>query len=328
MSAIISNLVAGAVLVLAPVATAAPAAEAATKAPAPASAPVPSAEGPVQPVTLPEPSLVDIPNDPPPPEASKPRQTVTYQIAQAQEGEPPFYTDEDMAKLRARHGIEAAPEQAPRQAVWRCLVADQTCGTTFEINATSAYALRFRQGDVTVTDSVRRWNSGRAQYDAQLNLPVSSETIGKYKFTRFTLGPKGGVIASDSRDIWGDMGIAGRYFFNRKAWSPTLEFSAALTFKLLGEGQCDVGGEAVDCTVPERSPLGAHLDVGFGIGGWGAIVVGGQYDSPLAREDLPEQFRVASAGTFYVGFRGNILWGAPLVGAVATHALTQRRVEP
>lgn len=268
-----------------------------------------------------QPEIVELPNEPPPP-----RETITYQIVQPQDGDPPYYSDEDMAKLRKRHGLDPEFAEPERRARWRCLIADQTCGMTFEIQATSAFARRFVQGDVTVTDQIATWNSGRAQYDAQFNLPVSTETVGKFKYTRLTLGPKGGVIASDTRDVWGDVGMAGRYFFNRKTWSPTLEFSAALTFKLLGERQCAAGEGSVPCTRPERSPVGIHADVGFGLGGFGSIVVGGQYDSPLAREDLPEQFRVASSGMFYVGFRGNILWGGPLAGAVATHAITQRRV--
>lgn len=303
----------------------------ASLAPAPEEAAAPAEVAPAEPSApaIAEPELVDIPNEAPPPvPPASERETITYHIVQAQEGDPPYYSEEDMAKLRKRHGIEDPPGQAPRTARWRCLVADQTCGSTFEINATSAFALRYRQGDVTVTDQIARWNSGRAQYDAQLNLPVSTETIGRHKYTRFTLGPKGGLIASDSRDMWGDFGLAGRYFFNRKAWSPTLEFSTALTFRLLGQAQCSVGEETVPCTQPKRSPIGVHADVGIGIGGWGAIIVGGQYDSPLAREDLPEQFRVSSSGTFYIGFRGNIIWGAPLAGAIATHGLTQGRVTP
>jgi hypothetical protein len=275
-----------------------------------------------EPAAQAEPEVVEVINEPPPP-----RETVTYRVAQPQDGDPPYYSEEDMAKLRARHGLPGEMPEAERRARWRCLIADQTCGITFELNATSAYAMRLRQGDVTVTDEVARWNSGRAQYDAQLNIPVSSDTIGRFKYTRLTLAPKGGVIASDSRDLWGSAGIAGRYFFNRKVWSPTIEFSTALTFKLLGQGTCASGDETVACTASQRSPVGIHADIGFGLGGFGAIVVGGQYDSPLAREDLAEQFRVASSGMFYVGFRGNILWGGPLAAALSTHALATSRVE-
>ena len=270
-----------------------------------------------------EPSTVEVTNEPPPP-----RETVTYQVVQAQDGEPPYYSEEDMAQLRERHGLDPEFAPAERQARWRCLVADQTCGMTFEVQATSAFALRLRQGDRTVTNDILRWNSGRAQYDAQLNIPVSRDTVGTFKYTRLTLGPKGGVIASDSRDVWGNMGVAGRYFFNRKPWSPTLEFSTALTFKLLGEGKCGDADDPVACTLPERSPIGIHADVGVGLGGWGSLIVGAQYDSPLAREDLSEEFHVASSGMIYFGFRGNILWGAPLAGAVTTHTLAQRSAGP
>jgi hypothetical protein len=294
---------------------------AAAETPAPAEAAATSEEP--APATMGEPSTVDVTNEPPPP-----RETVTYQIAQPQEGEPPYYSEEDMAQLRERHGLDPQLAPAERQARWRCLIADQSCGMTFEVQATSAFALRLRQGDRTVTSDILRWNSGRAQYDAQLNIPVSTETVGTFKYTRLTLGPKGGVIASDSRDVWGNMGVAGRYFFNRKAWSPTLEFSAAMTFKLLGEGRCGDADNPVDCTVPERSPIGIQADFGVGLGGWGSLIVGAQYDSPLAREDLSEEFHVASSGMVYFGFRGNILWGAPLVGAVATHTLAQRSAGP
>jgi len=74
--------------------------------------------------------------------------------------------------------------------------------------------------------------------------------------------------------------------------------------------------------------VGFQADVGFGLGGFGAIVVGGQYDSPLAREDVPEEYRVYSSGMFYVGFRGNILWGGPAVAAVAAHASTRAVQRP
>ena len=51
---------------------------------------------------------------------------------------------------------------------------------------------------------------------------------------------------------------------------------------------------------------------------------GGQYDSPLARQDIPGEYRTSAAGMLYFGFRGNILWGAPAGAALATHGLTQR----
>jgi hypothetical protein len=53
-----------------------------------------------------------------------------------------------------------------------------------------------------------------------------------------------------------------------------------------------------------------------------ALVIGGQYDSPLAREDVSERFRTSAAGMFFVGLRGNILWGGPAAAAVLTHGLT------
>ena len=134
------------------------------------------------------------------------------------------------------------------------------------------------------------------------------------------VGPtKGGVIASDSKDIWGNVGIAGRYWFSRKRFAPNLEFTSALVFKVAGTNQMGKFDTV-------RGPLGFTVDVGFGLGGFGALVVGGQFDSPLAREDIPDGERTATAGMFYLGFRGNIVWGAPAAAAVATHAIATRRI--
>ena len=72
--------------------------------------------------------------------------------------------------------------------------------------------------------------------------------------------------------------------------------------------------------------MGFTADIGVGLGGFGAIVLGGQFDSPLAREDVPEVARTPAAGVFYIGFRGNILWGAPAALGVATHAGALRAV--
>jgi hypothetical protein len=60
------------------------------------------------------------------------------------------------------------------------------------------------------------------------------ETRGKFRYTRLSLGPKGGVVASDNKDIWGNVGIAGRYWFSRKRFAPALEFTSALVFKVAG----------------------------------------------------------------------------------------------
>ena len=35
-------------------------------------------------------------------------------------------------------------------------------------------------------------------------------------------------------------------------------------------------------------------------------------------------FHTSAAGMFFVGFRGNILWGGPAAAAILTHGLTQR----
>jgi hypothetical protein len=190
--------------------------------------------------------------------------------------------------------------------VFRCWVADPTCGFVVEVNATSAYAYRLRQGSV----KERRRQAGtrlRVQYDVWFSIPTMVETRGNLRYTRLSLGPKGGVIASDSKDIWGNVGIAGRYWFSRKRFAPSLEFTSALVFKVAGINR---NGQLRHRPRPAR----LHRDVGVGIGGFGAIVVGGQFDSPLAREDIPDVERTASAGMFYIGFRGNIVWGAPAGG--------------
>ncbi|MCX4242603.1 hypothetical protein [Paraliomyxa miuraensis] len=234
---------------------------------------------------------------------------------------PPYYTEEDLAELRARHEVivESPPPRAP--ARWRCLIADPTCRHTFELQAMGAYALRVRQGDTT-GDSVDRWSSARAQYDFWMSLPALAETEGKSRYTRISLGPKGGVIFSDTGDLWGNLGIAMRYWLGRGRWAPSIEVTSALSFKLgtkTPRGDADLDPKFR----MDRGPVGFTADVGVGIGGFGAIVLGGQYDSPLAREDIPEEYRVYTSGMFYVGFRGNILWGGPAAAAVAAHASTR-----
>ncbi len=232
---------------------------------------------------------------------------------------PPFYSEEDLAQLRARHEVEAEPPAAPQGVRWRCLVADPTCRHSFEIQAMGAYARRVRQGDVA-RGTLDRWNSARAQYDFWASLPALVETRGKVRYTRMSLGPKGGVTFSDTGDLWGNLGIAGRYWLGRGRWAPNIEFTSALSFKLGTRAGNDIQAERFRL---QRGPVGFSADVGFGLGGFGAIVFGGQYDSPLAREEVPEEFRVVSSGMFYVGFRGNIVWGGPAVAAVAAHASTR-----
>lgn len=229
---------------------------------------------------------------------------------------PPFYTDADMAALRDRYDLPPLPTEPPQRARWRCLIADPTCTFNVEVNATSAYAYRVQQGS-PASDAISRWHSGRSQYDVWVNLPGVVETHGKYRYTRLSLGPKGGVIVSDSKTLWGNAGLAMRYWFGRGRWAPTLELSSALTFRLTTENMDGV-------IATRRSPIGVTADVGFGLGGFGALIIGGQYDSPLAREDVSEVARVYPSGMFFVGFRGNIVWGAPAAAAVGTTALSQR----
>jgi hypothetical protein len=236
---------------------------------------------------------------------------------------PPYYDEDDAGKLRKRYGLEEHPPENRAPARWRCLIADPTCGISFEVDATAAYAYRGRQGDTRGGGEDPRWHSGRAQYDFWVNFPVMVETRGKARYTRMTLGPKGGVIFSDSGSLWGNLGMAARYWFGRGRWAPTLEFTSALSYKLGSRPTQDLGGAKPKFQMT-RGPVGFTADVGFGLGGFGAIVIGGQYDSPLAREEVPEQFRVSAAGTFFLGFRGNILWGGPAAAAILTHGLTQR----
>jgi hypothetical protein len=258
-------------------------------------------------------------NDDPP----APENTAMYTISAGSDRDgPPFYDAADEAKLRARHGI-ATGQKPPQTVRWRCLIADPSCGVSFEVNVTSAYAYRVEQGDVRVPDG-RRWSSGRIQYDFWFNLPVLTEYRDRKRITRMTLAPKGGVIFSDQAALWGDLGLALRYWFTQGRWAPTLEVSSALTFKL-GEQVRSASGDKRRFEMT-RGPVGVTLDVGVGIGGFGAIVVGGQYDSPLARDDVPEQFHVSAAGMFFVGFRGNIVWGGPAAAGVVTHVVTQRTV--
>ena len=240
-------------------------------------------------------------------------------------GGPPFYDDADTAALRARHEIEVEPLSRTEGPRWRCLIADPACGRSFEVNALSAYTFRGRQGDVSGSGDDPRWHSGRAQYDLWVNFPVMTEIVGNKKFTRMTLAPKGGLIFSDGGSTWGNLGMAFRYWMGRGRWAPSVEFTSALSFKL-GENARGLDNERGDWEM-SRGPVGFTADVGFGLGGFGAIVVGGQYDSPLAREEISEEFRTSAGGAFFIGFRGNILWGGPAAAAVATHAVTQRSVE-
>lgn len=248
-----------------------------------------------------------------------------FRVMEQRRAGPPYYTAEDSAALRRRFDLEATAPPPPPGARWRCLIADPTCGFNAEINATSAYAYRGRQGDISQGGTGPRWNSGRAQYDLWINVPMIKETRGLARFTKMTFGPKGGVIVSDTGDTWGNLGVAGRYWLGRGRWAPTIEFTTALSYKLASrETRGDTQKPKLRMT---RGPVGLTGDVGIGLGGFGAIIVGGQYDSPLAREDVPESIRTAAAGMFFIGFRGNIVWGAPAVAAVATHAATNRSVK-
>ncbi|MGH1341004.1 MAG: hypothetical protein ACRBN8_05605 [Nannocystales bacterium] len=295
------------------------AADAATPTEPPvATPPQPATEPAVEP-TAPEPAAAVAPT-------SSSVDGERYVVAAGTDGGPPYYDDADLAALRTRHGIEVEPLERTDGPRWRCLIADPACGRSFEINALSAYTYRGRQSSVAGVGEDPRWSSGRAQYDFWMNLPVMTEVAGNKLFSRMTLGPKGGLIFSDGGSTWGNLGMAFRYWMGRGRWAPTVEFSSALTFKI-GERSTKNAALQDPKWKMTRGPVGFTADVGFGLGGFGAIVLGGQYDSPLAREDIPEQYRTSAGGAFFVGFRGNILWGAPAAAAVATHAVTQRSVE-
>jgi hypothetical protein len=291
----------------APPTAAPPTAAPTTTAPAAAPAPAPVAATAPAPVATPTAASVS------------PAAPAPVAVPAEKQG-PPFYSEADMEALRRRYGLEERPAEQPRRPKFRCLVADPSCGFVVEIHATSGYAYRVRQGRVDVEGDVARWNSARVQYDIWLSIPTMVETRGKLRYTRLSLGPKGGVIASDGRDIWGNVGLAGRYWFGRGKFAPNIEFTSALAFKVFSRNKEGEFGNV-------RGPIGFTADVGFGLGGFGAIVVGGQFDSALAREDAGPLNYVAPGGMFFVGFRGNILWGAPAALAVGTHAAATRLVQ-
>ena len=230
------------------------------------------------------------------------------------------YSPAEMDRLRARYQLKPDPRIEPRKPKWRCLIADPHCGFGVELLASSAYTYRLRQGDISVQGAYFDWHSARVSYELWVNLPAHVQTVGKYKLTRLTLGPKVAVVAGDNQDLWGNFGIAGRYWFGTGKWAPALEFSSALSFKLMGQ--------EAEGLQSQRSPVGITADFGINVGGWGAIIIGGQYDTPLAREELPEKFRSSAAGQVFIGFRGNVLWGVPAAAAVGTHVASQRLLPP
>ncbi len=260
------------------------------------------------------------------PETAPDKPTPAGEMVRVAEGNrqtrPPYYDEADLASVRTRHGLPAEMATDTRKARWRCLIADPTCGFNVEVNALASVAGRFKQGDVR-QQKAKRWTSGRAQYDVWVNFPVLVESVGRARFTRMTLGPKVGAIFSDTGDTWGNLGVAGRYWLGRGRWAPTIEFSSGLAFKIARRPTSDLGGAKPHYDV-YRGPVGVTADIGFGLGGFGALVFGAQYDSPLAREDVPERFRTSAAGMVFFGFRGNILWGGPAAAAALTHGVTQK----
>jgi hypothetical protein len=297
-------------------------APATTAAPAPAAMPEPGVAPPAL-AAQEGPEATAAPVDPGPPAGSQdPPRGLPFgaaSVAPPERAGPPFYDAKEEDRLRARFGLPILRRDAPRRPVMRCFVADPSCGVTIELNATSAWGYRLRQGSLVSPDAYT-WHSGRVQYDAWILFPALVETVGNHRTTRLAIGPKGGLIASDSSDLWGNFGVATRLWLGRGAFAPSLELTTALSFKL--RGQDNLGRIGM-----ERSPVGLQADIGVGVGGFGAIIIGGQYDTALAREEVPEPLRVATGGMFYAGFRGNIVWGLPAAAAITTHALVQRRVE-
>jgi hypothetical protein len=147
------------------------------------------------------------------------------------------------------------------------------------------------------------------------------ETRGKYRYTRLSLGPKGGVIASDSKDIWGNVGIAGRYWFGRKAFAPSLEFTSALVFKVAGRNRLT----ATSTTSAARSASPPTSASASAASARSSSAASSTARSPARTSPTSE---APAAGMFYLGFRGNILWGAPAALAVGTHAATTASITP
>jgi len=243
-------------------------------------------------------------------------------IAEEKPG-PPFATPEERERLRASFGLGPLSAQGPEptrvKRTFGCLVADPSCRVAYELTATSSYSFRIRQTEIDDNLLVQRWSSGRVDWQFAPHFAVASDVVGRRRYARVTLGPRIGVTASDRSDLWGNVGIASRIWFGRGSWAPHLDLGGGMSFWLRG-----VRGNELK---PLRSPAGVSLDVGFGFGGWGSIVVGGQLDTPLVREELPPVVRINPSGMVFIGFRGNLAWGAPAALGVATHAVTQRFVE-
>jgi hypothetical protein len=122
------------------------------------------------------------------------------------------------------------------------------------------------------------------------------------------------VIASDSRDLWGNLGLAGRYWFGRKAFAPSIEFSAALAFKIAGRNRL------TDAQPVRQRPRPDGLHRRHRLRH--RRLRSDRRRRPVRRRPVacPSTSRTSAAGMFFLGFRGNILWGAPAALAVGTHA--------
>lgn len=221
-------------------------------------------------------------------------------------------TPEPERQLRARYGMETDPPKFVRQARLGCLIADPTCAVALEINAMTAYALRFVQVEAQDEFEVERRNTARVEYESVFLLPAVYAVRGRYKYNILGLGPAVGVVATDRGQLWGRAGLAGRWWLGRGVWAPALEMRSSLSF-LLREDR-GMGPK------PARSAPGINFDLGVNLGGWGAIVIGGQYETPSVGAGTSQFLKRYSAGTFYLGFRGNILWGGPLAASIATQA--------
>jgi hypothetical protein len=227
---------------------------------------------------------------------------------------PPFYTDADMQALRTRYGLEADPPTGRAPAGVPLL--DRRPDLRLRRRAQRHQRLRLppAPGQRRHPNDVNRWNSARVQYDIWLSIPTMVETRGKYRYTRLSLGPKGGVIASDSKDIWGNVGLAGRYWFGRKAFAPSIEFTSALAFKVAGRNRL------TDPQLRQR-PRPARLHRRRRLRH--RRLRSDRRRRPVRQPAQPvDEQDDSAAGMFFLGFRGNILWGAPAGAAVGTHAAT------
>jgi len=224
--------------------------------------------------------------------------------------------EESKRRVQSKSELHVVQERRTHRARWDCWIPDPTCRRSIEVNATTAYAMRFVQIGSKKELATRIRHTALIAYEASLLFTSNTQALHRYKYSVFSLGPMGGIAASDAHDLWGSFGVVGRYWLGRGEWSPAIELHGLLNFKLRGSRGTNI--------IAQRSPIGFRGDLGINIGGWGAMIVGGEYQVPLITDGLPEGHHISAGGMFYAGFRGNILWGLPAATAVATHVLVNR----